>query len=464
MMDAVLGQLNREFLINLLTRSFPTCRSIRMAVAYAERYDPVLRHIQQHPEVKLTFYGRMDHEEAVSLSLLEWFLEKAPATVSCQLINGHYHPKVISWDGWGAYIGSANLTRNGWERNVEAGVFLTNDELEEQGIGEELEHLFDHLDDISLQLTNELHAKLKKVAEERKRLDPHLKAVRAKYDQLLGQEKPYAGLITIPAKGTRISKAQQKFVDEWRNTLQLMRTLSREFEAMQKRPPWVPESANPTVHFDQFLHGYYYHYIEATHGSGGAAVKVEEAHQRNRADPARAFREAADWWASLAEPPTSSSYEEERFIKERAPRMHELLAENKLPTLTADELTEAFSHSHAFREHARHFTKAAGLAAGEHEPEDQQISRLTQTIWAARTKSGRTVVEVLHFLIYGTDPSDAEHRLWMATKNPEWRLPHLGRSILGELIGWARPDDYPPRNNRNNMALRALGHERVELF
>ena len=71
--------------------------------------------------------------------------------------------------------------------------------------------------------------------------------------------------------------------------------------------------------------------------------------------------------------------------------------------------------------------------------------------------------DVLQFVLYGTDPGDMELRLWDGISNREWRIPHFGKSILGETVGWARPDDYPPRNNRTNKALRALGFD-VTLF
>jgi hypothetical protein len=56
-----------------------------------------------------------------------------------------------------------------------------------------------------------------------------------------------------------------------------------------------------------------------------------------------------------------------------------------------------------------------------------------------------------------------EQRLWLGISSDEYRLPHFGQSTLGEAVGWARPDDYPPRNNRTNKALRSLGHD-VKLF
>jgi hypothetical protein len=36
---------------------------------------------------------------------------------------------------------------------------------------------------------------------------------------------------------------------------------------------------------------------------------------------------------------------------------------------------------------------------------------------------------------------------------------HLGISALGELVGWALPDKFPPKNNRTSKALYALGNQ-----
>jgi len=120
---------------------------------------------------------------------------------------------------------------------------------------------------------------------------------------------------------------------------------------------------------------------------------------------------------------------------------------------------EVMSHSYAFREHARHYDRKEGLPGDGPEPEDQKLRRICEYIWPQRSRDGYSVVELLQFLIYGSDPAEAEFRLWSALRDDKWRLPHLGKSTLGELIGWARPDAYPPRNNRNNLALRALGYD-----
>lgn len=49
-------------------------------------------------------------------------------------------------------------------------------------------------------------------------------------------------------------------------------------------------------------------------------------------------------------------------------------------------------------------------------------------------------------------------RLWNGIHEREWKIDHISRSALGELVGWELPDDFPPRNARTSKALCSLGH------
>lgn len=104
-----------------------------------------------------------------------------------------------------------------------------------------------------------------------------------------------------------------------------------------------------------------------------------------------------------------------------------------------------------------------GLPPDHHESTEERVARLCAWLWQQRTQAGKTVRDVLEFVLWGSFPTDMERRLWIGVWGDEYRLPHFGQSTLGEAAGWARPDDYPPRNNRTNKALRALGHD-VKLF
>ena len=74
--------------------------------------------------------------------------------------------------------------------------------------------------------------------------------------------------------------------------------------------------------------------------------------------------------------------------------------------------------------------------------------------------SGRSIGDVLRFVLWGdAKQADAADRVWDATHLPEWKIPHLGPNILGEMLGYARPDDFPPRNHRVVKTLAALGYD-----
>ncbi|WP_227394156.1 hypothetical protein [Klebsiella pneumoniae] len=60
--------------------------------------------------------------------------------------------------------------------------------------------------------------------------------------------------------------------------------------------------------------------------------------------------------------------------------------------------------------------------------------------------------------LYGGKPSLMWERIYQAGKDDEYKFQHYGINSIAEVVGWARPDDTPPRNGRTNKALRALGY------
>jgi hypothetical protein len=163
----------------------------------------------------------------------------------------------------------------------------------------------------------------------------------------------------------------------------------------------------------------------------------------------------------LAEAP----YGEDKFIRDTAKFMRTSFSKENLERWVLADFQQTFFEVHAFKTHARQVRNSFfDLPQGYKESAKERSDRLAEWLWTAKREPGqKSIVELLLFLIWGTNPSNAVERLWMVTKNDEWRFDHLGTSSLGEALGWARPDLYPPRNNRTNKALRSLGHE-VRLF
>lgn len=63
---------------------------------------------------------------------------------------------------------------------------------------------------------------------------------------------------------------------------------------------------------------------------------------------------------------------------------------------------------------------------------------------------------MLEYVIRG--PGAVEERIWAVAGSGQWRLPRIQFSTLGEIVRWAKPDDFPPRNDRTLNGLCALGY------
>src|SRR5262245_36410999 len=199
-MRVVLGALNGELLANLAYQAAAFCSEVEAAVAYAHGPDHPLLRICEEKRLRLVFYGLLDHSGAVGVSVLKKMLAWGPSRAEARLLNGNFHPKVIWWRGFGAYIGSANLTDKAWFNNVEAGVFLDEAELASTGVGAQLDDLFDYLAAKSVPVTDELIAKLERLALSRRPLDQHTAKLKTDFADLFKNVPGNPGLIVKPAK------------------------------------------------------------------------------------------------------------------------------------------------------------------------------------------------------------------------------------------------------------------------
>lgn len=456
-----MGALNGVRLFDLMNGSTGRCSRVTAAVAYATGSNQFFDHCLSE-KMPLEFYGLLDEDGAVAVAVLQKLLDAGPLAASCRLVKGHFHSKIIWWHGYGAYIGSANLTSSAWSSNVECGIFYEEGEITGSVMQLELEQQFDYLKAHSGPLTSELVKALKNLRPSEEAVNREKKKLRDQFDIATKDIPTHQGLASY---GPSLkSTAYTRFTSEWNETLELLRGMCREFGKLNIRPTWVSKGANPTVHFDQFLHAYYYVRVreerEDVDETAKSVVLVNKSFLKNRSNPEQALHDAARWWSELSVAP----FGEDIFIKDTSLQMRELFARERLAIWTLDDFRTAFSKVYAFEAHARQVKNAYfGLPADHKELLQKRVHRLAEWLWTQKRESGKkTMLELLQFLIWGATPSIAE-RLWLVTTSDEWRFEHLGPSSLGEALGWARPDECPPRNNRTNKALRAMGHD-VRLF
>lgn len=444
-MRLIAGPLNKQLLQNLLVEVIESCTRVRAAVAYASRDNMQLFEACAQHLKPLEFYGRYDHTVAVAPDVLKWFLEKASPNYDCKLVPDILHAKVIWWVDAGAYIGSANLSDRAWTSNIEAGTFLSHDELVETGMERELLRFFEEIEDRARPLTKEIWQEQQRLADRRSELAKREYVLQQQFDKERLLQKNQ-GLVFIDTKRSSEKRFRQ-FEQDWNNTLQVMRSIAARVSAPDVKPSWIDTTVPPGVQADQFLHAYYYKKVRDGHRH-----PYDEFFARNAKNPELALRDALEWW-HVAD--FDHSFEA-RTIYEWSQRLRDLLARERILTLSEQEFVDAISRVHAIRDHAvKQENEHLGLP-DRPQAIDDKVQKFGEWLWQQRSGEGKTVLELLNYVVWGNGSVSA--RLWNAIRSDQWAIPHIGLSSLGEIIGWARPDEFPPRNMRTSKGLRALGY------
>jgi hypothetical protein len=444
-MRFIAGPLNRQLLQNLLGEVIEQATRVRAAVAYANRDNLKLFEACAAHKKPLEFYGRYDHTVAVDPPVLKWFLEQASPNFDCKLVPDILHAKVIWWVDAGAYIGSANLSDRAWISNIEAGIFLTNDELIESGMEKELRHFFEEIEDRANPLTQEIYQEQLLLSARRGDLSTKDYGLQQQFDQnrLLRKNQ---GLVFVESKKAS-EKRLQKFEKDWNDTLQVMRSIATRVSAPGIKPAWIESTVPPGVQADQFLHAYYYKKVKEGHRH-----PYEEFYEKNSGNPEGALQDALEWWHAA----DFDHAFEERTIYDWSPVLREHFAKGRILSLSQEEFIDAISRVHAIRDHAiKQENEHLGLP-DRPQSGDDKVQKFGEWLWLQRSKDGKSVLQLIDYLVWGS--GNVSTRIWNADRSDEWSIPHIGISSLGEIVGWARPDDFPPRNMRTSKGLRALGY------
>jgi len=446
-MKLIAGGLNGQYLAELQMHGISKTSSVKVAVAYASS-DPILCQDCRKSNIKLTFWGRYDRSVPVTTAILQRFLDRKSPNYVCKLVPDIFHAKVIWWEGYGAYVGSANLTDSAWFGNIEMGIFLTDSEIVAYGLEEELNDFFEQLDNHSFPLTWEIYRQLCELEKKNHEID---RSMQRHFDDFEKHRivPPLTRLTRITRKSS-FERRREKFLVEWHDTLQILRDVAQRVSETGYRPKWVGGDVPTGVQADQFLHAYYYANVKK-----GLKALHHEFYEKNRNDPEDALVKAMEWWKSLEDPPHSEDitiYEWAKYLKEK-------LSKQYLVNLTLDEFVEVCKRVHAMRDHSLR-VKYTSFGFQSRLPKmnmDQRIELLGKWLFEQHSTKGLSVLKTIDYVLYGGGVEKLTERLWQAAESPEWRIPHLGISSLGEMVGWAMPDVFPPRNGRTSKALTALG-------
>ena len=444
-MHLVMNGINKNYLRDIFENHAKNTTRVQAAVAYATEARLLFNWCLEN-SILLEYYGRLDEDVAVNINILNGFLKKKSPGYSCKLVE-HHHAKVIWWHGVGMYVGSANLTNSAWYKNIEAGCFFEEGEINDV-MEEEISKLFETLETYSTPLTEELVNVMQTRADAQTRANA-LKKNAPDFWSSPSLKKWPGLIITDPQKPS--DKKRAAFLGEWHETLQVLRDIGQQVSLPENRPPWINSTSPAGAQADQFLHAHYYQRTFE-----GKKAKYRRFFEKNRSRKIEALSEAIEWWKTLSEAPDR----EDEMLNKTAPFLQSQLSEKSLLEIDESAFRDICMCVHSIKDYARRVpNESVNLPSdGTQYSISQKVGALANSIWDDQSSEGGRVKGLLAYILYGGPSEQLPERLWQGVENPERKIDGLGISSLGEIVGWALPDRFPPRNGRTSKALRSLGY------
>ncbi len=333
-----------------------------------------------------------------------------------------FHPKLYIFDEVGAVVGSSNLTYAAMRTNQEVNVVVPVDDERYA----ELRRLFQEywndarpMDDAALANYRRAYdqhaaqfAKVSTDMENRVHKDVGRVAVNN-----IERGLPKPGKTAIMLDGYR--QTYQEFEDCFRTVLSVYQGLGQRRYTEQQLPM--------RLEIDQYLS-----YVRDAKTVGDSYL--QESRQTGAALEQRIRDTALEFIAA------DRKYSDNTVVKQSYPTINRILgAKASIASATYDDLIEALSCVHSFKDRLRFFP-------GGHE---------THVLEFRSANSLDRLKFSLTYLLHG----DGDHvmRMGNCIFNPDYQLSQFGRSATQETLGWVNRESVPICNNRTLRAMFWLG-------
>jgi len=441
----------RSHLLAAHNAAMQITKHVQVAAAYASRTDhPILVDCTRE-KIRCEVWSRHDHTLATTVPVLEWAFKQqlANGNFTWRLLGPFYHPKVVWWHGYGVYVGSANLSESAWFSNCEAGTLLLERELDEAGLRQPLIDFFADVNAQSKPITEQLIKDANALLQDECEMEEIRQRMKKRFkESSSGAQFTQEGLATVQTGTSARDRRKAEFMKEWDTTLGYLRIVGDRLKTAGL-PDWAPHDVSHGLHIDQFLHAYYYKKVRQN-----GSYPVEEFHEHNRSNPEAALADAIAWWRATPHAPSSESIVFERW----APIHRQLLTSERLANMSVKDFVRVARCVHAINNHAKHQRREDFLDDDDQPTAttDAKCDAFCEALYYRTNGKGWNPPKLLQHLLFAGAPDKVPERLFECLEAP-YHIDGLNISSLGELIGCALPDRYPPRNDRTNKAIRALG-------
>lgn len=457
-MRLIANDVNKDYFRNLLEYG-KVVPKVDIAVAYIT--DETIFEYARASGISLNVWCRIDEDvHPQTLTILSKYI--ADSNINFYATHDFLHSKILWFHGVGCYIGSANLTGKALHDNIEMGIFL-EENVDPSEIFEQIQTFFLNLPQYTTKLVREDIDRLKKHFNNLsndphvQRLNDEMRKAKKRFNEdwrklkealFADQKKPHS----MPSNK---SQHQKRFVSEWKETQGILERYKEIYAAEYSRPSWVNPDLPVYAEIDKMFD---WHYSSVLKGDKKIGIIVEEEHQRNSGKGDENIKKLFNSWSGLSECPD----EEIMYsFNTRAPVTANLLSKDKIQKLTNNEIATVVFNCYALMDHIDQFKSYESLKidrTGERASREEKASRFVEHFLSSPNRHNKTFIEILNYFIWSDSPP--WEKIWDCTDDKsKWKYPGIDRSTLGELIGLARPDKYPVRNNRISRVLYALGFD-----
>ncbi len=144
-------------------------------------------------------------------------------------------------------------------------------------------------------------------------------------------------------------------------------------------------------------------------------------------------------------PLTKAPSNEDDTFHYSAPKLMELLAKNKLLSLSVDDIEEMCRCTHATKDHLiKMSTATLGRSDVITLSREERLPLFASWLMNQRNKKGQDIRQILFDILYKEKPKNIWERIFLASMTDEVWIPHYGINSIAEVVGWAQPETTPP--------------------